>query len=1037
MQKLNLAGSWEFREKGRGSWQTAEVPGSLFKDLLQADRIPDPFYRDNSDKIKKLAEQDYEYRRNFNVDEKLLACDRIFLSCQGLDTLAGIFLNGTMVAKTANMHRHYRFEISEHLNPGENFIRIEFYSSLKYIARCQDENPAFGVDHTVAGYPHLRKAHYMLGWDWGPVLPDLGIWRTLEIIGYQEARLAEVYPRQQHILSENRDELEVVELEVMATVEVWQEDLEQETALVLEQNTAFREDNSNLKLLLTLTSPEGREWTREVELSKFSGSLSSDPLPSSSSPLEANPEGNSSESSARSPSRTELDCQLPGEEGARYLPDCSSSFWQKSLARQEASLSPSVYRKIRVKFQLENPRLWWPADWGSQPLYQLRVKLLKNEENHKKNISESEGRGKELDSWQQRLGLRKIEVVREPDEWGESFYFKINGRDIFIRGADYIPEDNLLSRTTPEDSAELIQDCLEANFNMIRVWGGGIYPPDYFYDICDEEGLLVWQDLMFACSGYHLSDSFAASITAEIRDNVRRLRHHPSLAIWCGNNEIEWGMKEWGIEEEFPEHKIDYVRQFETLIPALVNELDPETFFWPSSPSSGGSYHEPNSQDRGNVHYWGVWHGLKPFSQYQNIFPRFITEFGLQSFPELKTVESFTEPEDRNIFSRIMEHHQRNPGGNSRIIHYLGEYFKFPKDFASLLYLSQLIQAEGLKTGIEHFRRLRGRCMGTLYWQLNDCWPGASWSSRDYFGRWKALHYLARRFYSPILLSAKTAVSQKNQKNLKESRLGKIPAESDAGSMEVSLHLTNDTLSSVRGEISWFLETSAGKNLEQGQVNVEVPERTGQRVKTLDFSAYRAKKREIYLRAEFNPVTRNSQRSSQKLPDPGVQAAQTGQDSLTSQTNQTTQANQTTKTTPTDKGSSLLTDSLRTAGTTTYHLFVRPKHFKLLPPQLSCKLLTDGKEAEELKLEITAENLAKYIKVELPTDNYRPADNYFHLAGGETKVISLEKSKETGKSYKTRRQISADEKKITEKEEINYLAEKLKLFSLYDSFEKA
>ncbi len=957
MQKLNLAGSWEFREKGRGNWETGKVPGSLFKDLLQADRIPDPFYRDNSDEIKKLAEKNYVYRRTFTVDEKLLACDRIFLSCQGLDTLAGIFLNGTKIAKTANMHRHYEFEISDHISSGKNTIRIEFYSSLEYIARCQAEDPVFGVDHTVPGYPHLRKAHYMLGWDWGPVLPDLGIWREIEIIGYENARLNEVYPRQEHHLSENR-----VELKVSIGVDLWPESKKPQSD--------ESKGSSNFKLLANLSGPEGEEWKREVVLSKEYDSFSS--------------------------SRADLECNLPDDDDAKYKPDCCRDFWQKYTDYQKIPRRDSYSRKVTLDFQLEDPRLWWPAEWGGQPLYQLTVKLLKIKENHEKNESRSECMEKEIDCWQQRLGMREIELVRETDEWGESFYFKINDRDIFIRGANYIPEDNLLSRTTKKETAALIRDCLRANFNMIRVWGGGIYPPDYFYDICDEEGMLVWQDLMFACSGYRLSDSFAASITAEIRDNVCRIRHHPSLAIWCGNNEIEWGMKEWGIEEEYPEHRVDYVKQFETLIPALVHELDPQNFFWPSSPSSGGGYIEPNSQDKGNVHYWEVWHGLKPFDQYRNIQPRFITEFGLQSFPEFRTVKSFTEAEDRNIFSRIMEHHQRNPGGNSRIVHYLGEYFKFPDDFASLLYLSQLIQAEGLKTGIEHFRRLRGRCMGTIYWQLNDCWPGASWSSRDYFGRWKALHYFARRFYSAILLTAEEASAPDSRE---EKMASKIEDNSYYSSMAFNLHLANDTLSTVRGEINWFLETSTGETLEKGQFNVELPQRKAQQIKCLDFSDYRAKQREIYLRAEFNRQDMGPRPFNQNLKsqNPGIE----------------------------------------NAGSTAYQLFVRPKHFKLLPPGLSCKLLTGGSEREKFKLEITAENLAKYIKIELPTEDYQPADNYFHLAGGERRVIPLEKSAGMGKNSRATGHSTAAEEKENEEARIKYLSENIRLFSLYDSFEKA
>lgn len=326
-------------------------------------------------------------------------------------------------------------------------------------------------------------------------------------------------------------------------------------------------------------------------------------------------------------------------------------------------------------------------------------------------------------------------------------------------GANYIPEDNLLTRNPEERTERLIKDCVEANFNMIRIWGGGHYPDDFFFDLCDQYGLIVWQDFMFACSEYALTQEFKETVVQEVVDNVKRIRHHASLGIWCGNNEVEEAWVYWGPPAD-PKHKGDYIKLFEFIIPELLKDLDPATFYWSSSPSSGGSFVEPRNHNVGDMHYWEVWHGLKPFTEYREYFFRFCSEFGFQSFPSLKTIETFTLPEERNIFTHVMEKHQKNGAANGKILFYLSENFLYPKDFNSLLYASQILLSEAIKYGVEHWRRNRGRCMGSLYWQLNDCWPVASWSSIDYYGRWKALHYFAKKFYSPVLLSMEETGTQ-------------------------------------------------------------------------------------------------------------------------------------------------------------------------------------------------------------------------------------------------------------------------------------
>lgn len=394
-----------------------------------------------------------------------------------------------------------------------------------------------------------------------------------------------------------------------------------------------------------------------------------------------------------------------------------------------------------VDFVIENPKLWWPNDYGDQPLYIVRTTLLDED-------------GTSLESITRRIGLRTLTISQEKDEWGNEFAFCVNGVKIFTRGGNYIPDDCLYTRITEKKLDYILESCRRAHFNCVRVWGGGYYPSDAFYDLCDEKGLIVWQDLMYACNVYDVTDAFAENCRQETYDNVRRLRHHASLGLWCGNNEIESAWDHWGdFQKETPYLRADYIRLFEEVLPKAVQEADGETFYWHSSPSSGGCFDNPDDANRGDTHYWDVWHGQKPFTDYRKYFFRFCSEFGFQSFPCAKTVNSFTLEDDRNIFSRVMESHQKNDAANGKMLYYLSKNLRYPKDLTHLLYASQVLQGMAIKYGVDHWRRNRGRCMGTLYWQINDDWPAPSWSSIDYFGRWKALHYMAQKFYAPHAVS--------------------------------------------------------------------------------------------------------------------------------------------------------------------------------------------------------------------------------------------------------------------------------------------
>ncbi|MDZ7372946.1 MAG: hypothetical protein ONB23_03155 [candidate division KSB1 bacterium] len=400
---------------------------------------------------------------------------------------------------------------------------------------------------------------------------------------------------------------------------------------------------------------------------------------------------------------------------------------------------PSGVQTVSVPVRIDRPRLWWPNGYGEQYLYRVEVTLSQD--------------SRLLDRWQGRLGLRSLELRQKEDPWGRSFEFVVNGVPIFAKGGNWIPADNFPTRVTSEKYRWLLESCRAANMNMLRVWGGGVYEDEVFYDLCDELGLLVWQDFMFACSLYPGDEAFMESVRLEATDQVKRLRNHPCLALWCGNNEIEAGWFEWGWKQQYPASCWeDYRKLFYSVLPEVIREHDPQRPYWPSSPSSNLE-DLPQSERMGDVHYWMVWHGGLPFEAYLEQHPRFMSEYGFQSFPLLETVKAFTLPQDWDIESPVMLVHQKHPRGNRLIREYMERDWPVPRRFEDFLVMSQIVQAEGIKLGAEHLRRIRPRCMGSLYWQIDDCWPVASWSSIDYFGRWKALHYYAARFYAPILVS--------------------------------------------------------------------------------------------------------------------------------------------------------------------------------------------------------------------------------------------------------------------------------------------
>ncbi|MGN0164543.1 MAG: glycosyl hydrolase 2 galactose-binding domain-containing protein, partial [Lachnospiraceae bacterium] len=661
----------------------AKVPGSVYGTLLEEELIPDPYYRDNELKALKLMENDFAYETKFELTEEQLCEDECLLRFDGIDTLGDIFLNGELLGSACNMHRSYDFSLKALGKVGINELKILLHSPTKYIKEENKKCYTGGSHECMEGFPHIRKAHCMYGWDWGPRLPDAGICREVSVVTIHRAELESVYVVQNHRPG-------LVTLTFNPDVKVF----------------SSAESKDLFKLKVSLFTPDGRELVQKTD-----GSI-----------------------------------------------------------------------------VVENPELWFPRGYGRQPLYKVRAELYFGEEL--------------LDVWERRIGLRTMTVNRDKKASGENFAHEVNGVAVFAMGADYVPEDNIFGRITEERTRRLLSDAALANHNTVRVWGGGYYPDDYFYDICDELGLLVWQDFMFACASYELDEAFEENISEEIHQAVVRIRHHACLALWCGNNEMETQTLD-GAWNPSIKQKYDYIKIFEYIIPKIVKADDPQSFYWPSSPSAGGNFDNPWNAGVGDTHYWAVWHGERPFTDFRKHMFSYVSEFGFQAFPSEKTIDSFALPSDKNIFSRIMEMHQRNCAANGKIMKYLGDTYLYPTDFGKLIYISQLLSAEGIRMGVEHFRRHRGECMGTVVWQLNDIWPVASWASIDYFGRWKALHYIEKRCFEPIHISCE---------DVGESMVRPYCIQ-EPGEIHFSarLHVANETGENVSGFVVYSFKNTAGQ----------------------------------------------------------------------------------------------------------------------------------------------------------------------------------------------------------------------------------
>ena len=694
MKYTSLNGTWTM--EGGTYCCEGKIPGSVYSFLLEKGLMADPFYRMNEFDALKLMENEFAFSRSFTYGK---TPHRVTLCCEGLDTLCDLYLNGCHIGSSDNMHRTWQWDVTDLLLEGENQLRAVFHPIRPYMdAKANAITVRKPSKDCMTGFWFLRKAHCMMGWDWGPRLPDAGIWRNIRLEEWDSAKITELRIEQRHEAGK-----------VFLTPRV--------------------ETSAPATICVTLTAPDG----------------------------------------------------------------------------QAVCLAPNAETEVT------DPQLWWPNGLGDQPLYTVTAQVLVD--------------GEIADAQSKRIGLRTLKLIREKDSYGESFCHEVNGIRFFAMGADYIPEDNILSRITRQRTEKLLRHCRNSHFNTIRVWGGGYYPDDFFFDLCDEQGLVVFQDMMVACTPLWVDAPFRENLKAEFTDNLRRIRHHACLAILCGNNEVE--MHYW--EKLTPQLRQMHLDLFDGLLPELVERICPEIPYITSSPTSCDHAIDPENEHYGDGHYWDVWHKDQPYTEFRNKYFRYLSEFGFQSFPCEKTVEAFTLPEDRNIFSRVMEMHQRNGSANSKILGYLAQTFLYPGEFGTLLYASQLLQAEAIRYGVEHFRRHRGRCMGALYWQLNDIWPVASWASIDYYGRFKALQYAAKRFFSPILISCK-------ETGEKETRpvVTMDPAVHDFAT-KAQLCITNDTLQPVSGTVSWALRDAFGNVLQAGHQEVTAPPLCAHWLEEMDF----------------------------------------------------------------------------------------------------------------------------------------------------------------------------------------------------------
>ena len=617
------------------------IPSVVQQNLYDAGLIPHPYLGAVEEDLLWISDHPWTYTTHFNVEKNLLKKDVVELVFEGIDTYASVTLNNVKLFDADNQFRIWKADVKTLLKPEGNILIVDFlrYDSIQ-TALYEAHQPRLPEKYAVT-----RKAPYQHGWDWAPKYKNVGLWKPVKLIGWNEARLENAY---------------------------------------IVTNEA-KENQANLSLHLDVESTKSSELTVEIALN---GKLYSS-----------------------------FPCQM--EKGNQH----------KMFA-----------------FTVANPELWWPNEMGEQKLYDFEVSLKNGD--------------KVLDTKEIITGIKTVKIVQEPDEKGFSFYFKVNGMPMYAKGANYVPEEMIETWINPDNTLKLLKMAQEAHFNMLRVWGGGIYPSDDFFNICDSLGILVWEDFMYAGTMYPYDDAFLENAKIEALEQVKRLASHPSLGLWCGGNEISEGYYNWGwqqslgwSEEDDQAIKAGYDRLFENILPMVVDTYDGIRPYWPSSPSKG--WGRPESLTQGDVHYWGVWWGEQPYEMYREKVGRFNSEYGYQSYPDYSTLEKIAQGEPLSVDVQVIAAHQKHPRGTRQIDDFIQRYYPdaHPKDFEEYVHLSQLSQAYGMEIAIEAHRTAKPYNMGTLYWQLNDAWPVTSWSSIDYYSNPKVLQERLKTLYAPVLLS--------------------------------------------------------------------------------------------------------------------------------------------------------------------------------------------------------------------------------------------------------------------------------------------
>ena len=618
-----------------------DVPSVVQQSLYENGVIPHPYLGTVENQLLWISDHVWDYALRFDVDEGLLEKEFVELVFEGLDTYADISLNGYELISTDNQFREWKVDVKRYLKEKDNLLEVHFTGYDSVMTDLYEQVlPVLPEKYAVS-----RKAPYQHGWDWAPKYKNVGIWKPVKLMGWNEVRLEDAY--------------------------------------------AVTGIADSVHAMLTLHLDVENATDGEYEVIVSTGST--------------------------------------------------------ILANRSLSLSKGRHHKVFPVF-IQDPQLWWPNEMGEQPLYDFEVVLKKDD--------------RVLDTKKFKTGIRTFEMVDEPDSIGRAFYFKVNGVPMYAKGANYVPEEMIETWINVDNTLKLLKMAKDAHFNMLRVWGGGIYPSDDFFNICDSLGILVWQDFMYAGSMYPFDETFLENARIEAEEQVRRLASHPSLALWCGGNEISEGYYNWGwqqslgwSEEDDKAVKAGYDRLFEGILPWSVEIYDGSRPYWPSSPSKG--WGRPESLTEGDVHYWGVWWGEQPYEMYREKVGRFNSEYGYQSYPDYSTLQKIAQGKALSKDAKVIAAHQKHPRGTRQIDDFIKRYFPNvkPKDFEEYVHLSQLSQAYGMEVAIEAHRTAKPYNMGTLYWQLNDAWPVTSWSSIDYYGNPKVFYERLKTLYAPVLLS--------------------------------------------------------------------------------------------------------------------------------------------------------------------------------------------------------------------------------------------------------------------------------------------